>query len=436
MMAVNNRLKLTLAGQAGFVLPAVIFGLVLMSVVAITALLTARDELGSAQAQGQSSAAFYAAEAGFHEVWATWDSIQEQVDSLFPGDSLVLDWQTLVSGSKYQATVFRWDNGDQLMYALSVEGRGPGPLGGQRVLTYSLTSAGNAGYMLGFCCNAAVTVKGGVKLDGDQDGISGFDEHPPAWETANVCQDSLYDKPGVMMEDTTLLEMIDTAGTPYLIGDPPVVQDPYIDDGAFDNFGPLTWDSLRAMADIVMDGSVVEVLLDGSWVYPRYTTNLKGETVCDTSHPGNWGSDDPDDPCFNHFPIILIKGEVEIEKAYGQGIVIIDWDDSQPPGEKGGEFELEKNMVFNGIILGKGCVEIQKGAEFHGAVFVNSDYRNEDSCGGDWDYEMNEDDTDVIWSQCAVDRAIVNAGLADYADPEIMGAIRPLPLRAFGEALR
>jgi len=132
----------------------------------------------------------------------------------------------------------------------------------------------------------------------------------------------------------------------------------------------------------------------------------------------------------------LIKGEVEIEKAYGQGIVIIDWDDSQPPGEKGGEFELEKRMVFNGIILGKGCVEIQKGAKFHGAVLVNSDYRNEDSCGGDWDYEMNDDDSDAIWSQCAVDRAIVNAGLADFADPEIVGAIRPLPLRAFGEALR
>lgn len=75
-------------------------------------------------------------------------------------------------------------------------------------------------------------------------------------------------------------------------------------------------------------------------------------------------------------------------------------------------------------------------ALFHGAVFVDSDYRNEDSCGGDWDYEMNQGDSDVIWSQCAVDRVIVRTGLDTYAYPSLGGKIRPLPLRAFEEPLR
>jgi hypothetical protein len=179
--------------------------------------------------------------------------------------------------------------------------------------------------------------------------------------------------------------------------------------------------------------------LDGSSgpaIGPRHIFDESVDAwVCDTTSPYNWGSNDPNDPCFNYFPIILIQGEVEVHNGYGQGVVIVDWNDANPPGAKGGEFELETDFTFNGLILGKGCVEIQKGADFHGAVFVDAEYRNEDLCGGDLDYDMNDNEPAIRWSQCAVDRSIVGSGLDEYSESEGEGT-GPLGSRAFFEMVR
>ena len=432
-----------LADDDGFVLPLAVFGIVLMTVIAVVSLLMAGDELRSSSAMRQSSAAFYAAEAGINQLYAGWDTLLPALDSLAPGDSLNLGWQGLNANSSYRAIIRRTDIGGQRMFAVRVEGRAAGQLGGRKTLTLTVTSLANANYALGECCEAAITMRGGARVWMDTR-VSGFDQVPAGWDS--VCPEPEDDKPGMLMKDTTKLAIgdevwaqvdVDDYDDEYdeygdddnsaVVGVPPVAEDASINDATFDQMGDLTWVDLKGLADHTIDTGGSSLNLDGD-IYPRY--NADG--TCDTSHPYNWGSKDPSDPCFDYFPIILVKGELELHYGYGQAIVVIDWDDSKPAGEKGGEFELETNFEMNGLILGKGCVEIQKGAVFHGAVFVDANYRNEDLCSEDTDFEMNQGPSETNWSRCVVDRVIGGSALEAEAGGGL-GRAKFLPSRSFGE---
>ena len=59
--------------DGGFVLPMMIFVLVVLGVMGAAALQSSRDELLSAAAVNSSNLAFYAAEAGVHEAVANWN---------------------------------------------------------------------------------------------------------------------------------------------------------------------------------------------------------------------------------------------------------------------------------------------------------------------------------------------------------------------------
>ncbi len=470
------------SGKQGFVLPVAIFALVLMGTMALVSLTTSGDEFLSSRAMRHSSAAFYAAEAGLNELVATWDSTrQAQVDALGQGDSLVLGWRTLSNGAKYRGTLYRWDDGSgQPLYQLSVEGRGSDARGGQRVLSLALTQPpGDEGeaYQLGECCRAPALLKGDFRQYGKPDSItgeggkvfhSGYDVHPPGWADAGVCSDSFYDKPGIIMEDTSLIDL-DPADA-VLEGVPPLVEDPSIGDSIFDYFGDYTWQQIKDRADIIIDTTGWVYMADGSnphqidtygpdigiegdEVFPRYTIDpMTAELICDTSHPLNWGSDDPTDPCFNYFPVILSRGEVDLrggpyyggDRFYAQGIFILDFNEV---AQTGSEFEIEHEAEIRGVVLGKGCVAIQYGAQFYGSVFLNATYEGV-TCDQSHDFYEDcranadkpcEQTTRIQFSQCAIDRAIRNSGLEEYAEPQVPaapGAVRPLGQRAFGEGIR
>jgi hypothetical protein len=389
----------------GFVLPAVVFGLLLISTVAVAALLMADDEGRSSRAMHESSMAFYAAEAGLHLVYGYWDSIQAQIDSLVPGDSLVLPWRRLDNGSRYRARIARLDNGGQLLYGLSVEGRGQGARSGQRVLSFALTAppAGpGTGYKLGACCDAAVSVRGDVELT-DRVGVDGQDGVPFGWDS--VCPPPGEDRPGLLMTDTTLLSMQDSS---WLNGDPPLVQQAEMGPDVMDQFGDLSWAELKSLADIHIRDQDVR---------PRPSVTIDpetGELVCNTADPLNWGSPDRGHPCFDYFPIVLVEQTVRVYDGYGQGIFVLEWD---PTRKQGSELDFEQNTIINGVVLGKGCIEVEENARFHGAVFVDGLYRNNDICTSDRDYASDDGDAITRWSQCAVDRAIVGAGLDEWAEP-------------------
>ncbi len=120
------------ADEGGFVLPVVIFGLLLMGTMTVAALLTAGDEGRSGRAMREATGAFYAAEAGLNWVYANWDTVKADVDTLSGGSSVDFGWRTLDNGDSYRAVIYRWDEGAQPIYQLVVEGRSGGLLGSQK----------------------------------------------------------------------------------------------------------------------------------------------------------------------------------------------------------------------------------------------------------------------------------------------------------------
>jgi len=115
------------------VVPAVIFALAIMAMIAMVTLRTVDDEKRSSRAVRESAGAFYAADGGLQKTLGNWPSAS--VKALNSGDSLNLGWQTQTNGSSYRAVIHRVDNGGTQTYAVVVYGRSPGRLGGQAAVT-------------------------------------------------------------------------------------------------------------------------------------------------------------------------------------------------------------------------------------------------------------------------------------------------------------
>jgi hypothetical protein len=405
------------------VLPVIILGLVVMSTLTVAAVMTAGDEQKSSQAMRQSGEAFYVAEAGLQQTYSQWTTYAAKIDSLEPGDTLDLGEQTLSGNNTYHPLIIRLDNagGGQPLYQLMVESASDGAFGGRKTLAYLLASGPggpDTGYLLGDCCDAAMMLKG--DLDMSSRAPSGGWRGDPG----NTCPITIEGDPIGISQDAELI------------------------DNTFDQFGDLTWEDLKDLADHTIGTFGTQIKLHGDDIYPRYN----GDGTCDTSHPYNWGSDDPADACFNYFPIIKVRGEVEFnkgwnpERAYGQGLIVMDWDDTQDP--PGTELELGREGEFNGIVLGRGCVEIQKRFQFHGALMVSGTYDGIscDAQGAFIDCRGNDsssggmcDNTTIQWSQCAVDRVLSNSKLEDYVEimnPGDGGGARLLVSRSFTEVFQ
>lgn len=123
--------------QRGFAIPAAMFVLVLLSVMAAAALVTATDESRSSRAVREAGLAFFAAEAGLNRSLSA--CTEDVLEPLSPGDSLVYGRQTMDNGASYTAVVHRVDAGLQRIYILTVRGRGGGPLGGEQMIRLVLT---------------------------------------------------------------------------------------------------------------------------------------------------------------------------------------------------------------------------------------------------------------------------------------------------------
>ncbi len=126
-------IKPRLVGREGFVLPAVIFAMAIMSILAVGALRTASDEQRSSRAVRESAAALYAAEAGVSIVRDAWD--KAAVDALASGDSIDTGWNFLSDGAAYRGVIMRGDNTGQRLYTLTVHGRGAAVVGGRRTIS-------------------------------------------------------------------------------------------------------------------------------------------------------------------------------------------------------------------------------------------------------------------------------------------------------------
>jgi hypothetical protein len=414
----------------------VLFTMVIMSVMAVAAIEASTDQQRASMATRKSGEAFYVAETGLAVVLAefndTTSSLNDSAKALSSGGVLDLGWDTLPNGSSYNAEVIRLNNsGDQEIFMVNVTGRDASGQAGERAVSLMLTVAEGGigqGYTLGECCTSPVLVRGNIDVKSDAV-VSGNDEHPAGWEAAGVCSDSLFNKPGLVIQDA---DSVDISGSATVEGTPAVAVDGTLADSTFQQFGSLSWDDLKGLADHVIGTPGSGESYDTGDIYPRYN----GDGTCDTTHPLNFGSPDPSDACFDYFPIVLVQGDVDLQDGvYAQGIFITDyWTDGV--SNFGSELDLEDDVVFNGMVLGKGCVEIQRFANMHGAVFADGIWGNQ-LCGGDDTFDANNDGQ-MTWSQCAVDRAFYHSGLRDYATPTIGndGPTIKFGTRSFAENLR
>src|SRR5438552_10042155 len=133
----NRSSKSQSSRRLGFVLPTVVFGLVIRSVISAAVLHTTtlqRQSVGSFQ---QSGLALYAADAGLRRTVGNWPS---GVSSLMPGDSLDLGWVELPNRAMYRAVIHEVDDASaKKIYTIIVQGRGIGARAGQRTVEASVS---------------------------------------------------------------------------------------------------------------------------------------------------------------------------------------------------------------------------------------------------------------------------------------------------------
>ena len=162
-----------------------------------------------------------------------------------------------------------------------------------------------------------------------------------------------------------------------------MAEDASIVDSTFTNFGDLKWDDLTAMANIRFSGGTLTTLAPDSTV----------AGVCreGQAFPTNWGNpENPGAACSDWFPIIHIRGDVNIQSGgVGQGLLLVD-----------GDLELRGDFLFYGIIIVQGELGTQGQGNrvFGGVMASNADFDSQGITGG----------SVVTNSTCAVSRAILN----------------------------
>lgn len=318
--------------HGGFVLPVALLALVLLPMVGITGLWVARSDYRAAQATRQAAVALAAADAGAARTVATWSQVVPTLPG--PGDSLVVDWQTLPDGSLYRSVVIRAPVGVGEAVAPRVTVRTTGrvaPPGDGRRTVVTLVELGGGP---GMCCSAALKVTSSLRVTGpvQDDGIPDIDgtDRPPAGWPASRCTTPPSDLPGVTTSDASAVDLRRTA---EIQGAPPVLEDPTIAPTDFTAFGGLTYADLTALADVSFAGN------------QRFRDEV-GPVVsggqCVTGDPLNWGSPTaPDGPCGDHFPIIHVAGSLVLQgTGQGQGILLVD-----------GDLQIQGAFDFAGVIV-------------------------------------------------------------------------------------
>ncbi len=472
-----------LGGQRGFTLPVVLLGMVVMSTIAVVVMSTSTDDQKTSRAVRASMEAFYAAETGLNAVQSTWSDTTATLDSiandLQSGGTLDLGWSTLSDGSSYKAEVMRLNSpSSQNVFLVNVVGRDASGHGGERAVSL-LVNRIPGEMKLGGCCEGAAMVRGAVDIN-SQTGITGTDTDPPSWG-GGACDDFDQNNQPGLINDGFGLDSLDISSSGFISSgdsitndesyrpEPAIVEDNSMNEDTFDDYGTKTWQDVRDMATTTV-GTAGHGQIRLDWggdpvpngeddkFGPRYHNlgdghgHAMGDPLlgtCDTGHPLNFGA--PSGPCADHFPVILIQGEVEIvdtpyrgwedgdfdpyENWYIQGVIILD---TLTDGQ-GSEFEFESPGTFAGLLIGKGCVELQDGSQSYGAVFVDGSI-TQSTCEQDPLSVRKGDDpaqehTDLYYSECVIQRVLKATGMGEETGEGGGGATK-VGSRSFSEILR
>jgi hypothetical protein len=152
----------TVKSERGFVLPAVMFSLAIMAVIAVVAFQTADDERRATHGVKESTVALYAADAGLRNTLGAWPTAAETL--MARGDSLHLASVLLSNKSSYQATIHRVDNGGLQVFAVVVYARGPGADGARSTVVGMVSAVPT--FRWGLYSAGNIVMSGGSSTDG------------------------------------------------------------------------------------------------------------------------------------------------------------------------------------------------------------------------------------------------------------------------------
>lgn len=365
----------------GFAIPAAVFVIVVLTLVALAGLYVAQSNSTANTGIRLSLRALYAADAGATEVIATWD--RGTFLQLNPGDSAVTEWRTLPDGSKYRTSVLRVDDdasGSETLFRLRTVGR-PAQGTAQRVLV-NMVRVVRADVM---CCDAAIKLQGSLWLQGVGAGVkvSGVDTPPAAWGAS--CPSDRTDIPGVLMQETDSLRI---SGQPIIEGTPPLEEDPTIVADDFTQFGEISYVDLTRMAD---------KQLIGDQVITNALPTVDENGRCAEWELMNWGDPgNPGGPCWDYMPVIHASGDLTIAgTGLGQGILLID-----------GDLIVTGNFEFYGIVIVQGEADLRGTTDLNGTLLSrNGATAGEESwlAGG----------TTLQYSSCSARRALQHAIVAE-----------------------
>jgi hypothetical protein len=188
----------------------------------------------------------------------------------------------------------------------------------------------------------AITTAGGVRVQGAAK-IDGTDIAPAGWGSCDVAAER--DTAGIAVAPGQSVTVPQSGNA--VTGNPPLSYDAHAaDTSTYSHYGSLTWDVLKANANIVVSSDPNPL--------PVGTA-----TTCDVSganHIKNWGepfrvASNLVPGCQNYFPIIYATGDLHMNSnARGQGILLVE-----------GSLIVNGTFDFVGVIIARNDIKAAKG---------------------------------------------------------------------------
>ncbi len=361
-------LQRRLRDPGGFAMAIAVFALVLLAAVVAGGYFAASQEFQIGRGMRSLTKSFYAGEAGIHKVLEDWDI--NVYGALQPGDSVTIGPVIVGGGASYTANIVRVgraaDSAKRFFY-IEAAGRPPAPALGERRQAVVVRSR-----FANLCCAGAISVLNNVTFSGGaQQMISGFSTDPPGNVPAAACAGYPTDSvPGVRH------------GPIGVVNDPNKVEGA---PSAIITVGSLSAGTIFNVSDMMFD----ELVAMADHEFPvTFTLNNSQPTVvngkCDKSNPNNWGApEDESHPCFNYFPIIHAKDDIQlIGVGTAQGILLIDDD-----------LFMNGPFRFYGIAFVKDDFHLDGTVDFYGGIYVADNVWFDGATPRFW------------YSRCAIERA-------------------------------
>lgn len=233
--------------------------------------------------------------------------------------------------------------------------------------------------------NAALTSGGTVNVTGNAK-VLGDDANPSSW--GGECAAPGAAAPGIVVPPGLTVN-VDGASTVSSWTTDPVAADP----DTYIGYGEENWNTLTAQANFSV-GSAGTTYQPNPNPRPVLTAD---ETACNKADPSNWG-----EPlrtsgsialCYNFFPIIHVKGNLQLQHGRGQGILMIE-----------GDLRITGNFEWYGIIIATGSIINGAGTpKIFGAVMAASNLLDEADEPGS---STARGTITYQFSRCAVTRAL------------------------------